>query len=96
MVLRLLDFLVLRVALAMTPFALWLLWREIARRSGRETGATPWAWLYAAAALFFGLSLMATALFRVDNRGERYVPAEATAGGHVTPGHFEEKKPTTP
>lgn len=91
-----LNFLLLRVALAATPFMLWFLWREIARRSGRETGETPWVWLYTAAALLLGLSLMATALFRVDNRGEHYVPAEATAGGHVTPGRFEHQNAETP
>ena len=91
-----LNFLLLRVALAATPFMLWFLWREIARRSGRETGETPWVWLYTAAALLLGLSLMATALFRVDNRGDHYVPAEAVAGGRITPGHFEQAPPKTP
>jgi hypothetical protein len=92
----LLDFLVLRIALAMSPFAVWFLWREIVRRSGRQPRAAPWAWLYALSALLFGQSLMSSALFRVDNRGEHYVPAEATSGGHVTPGHFEKAAPQKP
>lgn len=96
MVRRLLDFLILRVALAMSPFAVWFLWRTIARRAGRQIRPAPWAWLYAASALLFGLSLMATALFRVDNRGDHYVPAEAVAGGRITPGHFEQAPPKTP
>ena len=83
-----------RLLLIALPFAAWFAWREVARRTGREMGSTPWAWLLAAAGVLFGLSLMATALFRVDNRGETYVPAEVIGHGKVVPGHFEQKAPS--
>lgn len=84
------EVLALRALLVAAPFAAWFIWREVARRSGRAMGSTPWAWLTAAGALLLGLSLMATAVFHSDNRGQTYVPAEVTAGGDVAPGHFEE------
>ncbi|MDB5422902.1 MAG: hypothetical protein JWQ29_318 [Phenylobacterium sp.] len=71
------------------PFAVWFLWRAWARRTGREMGATPWPWLFAIGAVLVGLSLMATVAFHEDNRGERYVPAEAGPDGAVTGGRFE-------
>jgi TRAP-type C4-dicarboxylate transport system permease small subunit len=86
---RLLRILVTRAALVALPFLLWFAWREVARRTGREMGSTPWAWLAAAAGMLVGLSLMATAVFHTDNRGERYVPAEVNADGRIAPGHFE-------
>ena len=85
-----------RILLIAVPFVLWFAWREVARRTGRPMGATPWAWLFAAGALLFGLSLMTMTLFREDNRGERYVPAEVTAGGEISPGHFEKAEPKKP
>ena len=91
-----LEVLGIRALLVALPFALWFLWREVARRSGREMGSTPWTWLFAAGALLLGLSLMATAVFHGDNRGEVYVPAEVTPDGQVSPGHFEKKAPKTP
>jgi hypothetical protein len=78
-----------RVLLVALPFAVYFLWREWARRSGREMGATPWAWLAGAGAVLVGLSLMATVVFHQDNRREGYVPAEAHPGGKVTPGEFD-------
>lgn len=87
----LLSLVLWRLALVATPFVVWFVWREVARRSGREMGSTPWAWLIAAAAVLLGLSLMATAVFHGDNRGETYVPAEVTSDGQVAPGHFEKK-----
>ena len=86
----------LRILLVAVPFVLWFAWREVARRTGRPMGATPWAWLFAAGALLFGLSLMTMTLFREDNRGERYVPAEVTSGGEISPGHFEKTTPEKP
>ena len=80
-----------RLLLVATPFIGWFVWREVARRSGREMGSTPWAWLLAAAGVLVGLSLMATAVFHGDNRGETYVPAEVTEDGQIVPGHFEKK-----
>jgi hypothetical protein len=80
-----------RLLLVAFPFAAWFAWREVARRTGREMGSTPWTWLTAAGAVLLGVSLMATAVFHGDNRGEVYVPAEVTAEGHVVPGHFEKK-----
>ena len=90
---RLLRILLTRGALIVLPFVLWFAWREVARRTGREMGSTPWAWLAAAAGLLVGLSLMATVVFHSDNRGERYVPAEVTSGGQIAPGHFEKQLP---
>lgn len=80
----------LRLALVAVPFLVWFAWRWWARRTGREMGSTPWPWLFAAGALLVGVSLIATALFHRDNRGETYVPAEATAGGAVTEGRYED------
>ena len=82
-----------RLLLVAAPFAIWFIWRESARRTGRPMGSTPWTWLTAIAGLLLGVSLMATAVFHGDNRGETYVPAEVEAGGHVAPGHFEKKAP---
>ena len=87
----LLRLMVLRAGLVAVPFAVWFLWRAWARRTGREMGATPWPWLFAAGAFLVGASLMATAIFHVDNRGQRYVPAEVQANGEVAEGHFEPK-----
>lgn len=70
------------------PFVVWLVWREVARRSGRPMGSTPWAWLVTVAALLVGLSLMATAIFHGDNRGAAYVPAQTRPDGSIVPGHF--------
>jgi hypothetical protein len=86
---RLLRLLITRAALVALPFVVWFLWRAWARRTGREMGATPWAWLAAASGLLVGLSLMATVVFHKDNRGERYVPAEALPDGEVTGSRFE-------
>ena len=88
-----LRLLLTRALLVAAPFVFWFAWREVARRTGRPMGATPWGWLIAAAGVLMGLSLMASALFHGDNRGETYVPAEVEAGGHVAPGHFEKKAP---
>jgi len=82
-----------RLILFLIPFAAWFVWQWIAKRTGRPMGATPWTWLAAAGALLAAVSLMATALFQGDNRAETYVPAETSADGTVTPGHFEDRKP---
>lgn len=89
----LLRVIALRLLLIALPFAVWFLWRAWAKRSGREMGSTPYAWLAAAGALLVGLSLIATVIFHPDNRRERYVPGEVTASGAVTPGHFETAPP---
>jgi hypothetical protein len=80
---------IIRGALAALPIVLWFLWAAWARRTGRPMGSTPWPWLTAAGAALLGLSLMASAVFHSDNRGERYVPGEARPDGRVTEGHFE-------
>jgi hypothetical protein len=85
----LLRLLITRAALVALPFVAWFIWRAWARRTGREMGATPYAWLFAAGAVLVGLSLMATVVFHKDNRGERYVPAEVLPGGEVTGSRFE-------
>lgn len=79
----------IRAALFATPFVLWWLWREWSKRTGREMGATPWPWLFAAGCVLVALSLMATAVFHRDNRGETYVPGEVTPSGEVSEGRFE-------
>lgn len=86
-----LRLLILRGALMAAPFAAWFIWRWWARRTGREPGATPWAWLTAAAGLLLGLSLIATAVFHTDNRGKTYVPGEVGADGRVTEGRYEDR-----
>ena len=85
-----------RAALFAVPFLIWGLWWAWSRRTGRPMGSTPWPWLFAAGAVLVGISLMAGALFHRDNRAEVYVPAEATASGQVTRGHFEERKAPHP
>jgi hypothetical protein len=85
--------LILRSLLIALPFAVWFLWRAWARRTGREMGSTPYAWLFAAGALLVGTSLMASAIFHRDNREDRYVPGEVTADGRVTQGYLQPKAP---
>jgi hypothetical protein len=87
----LLRLLILRAGLIALPFALWFLWAWWARRNGRQPGQTPWAWLAAAAAVLVGLSLMASAIFHADNRGETYVPGEVGPDGRVTEGRYEDR-----
>jgi len=84
----LLRILFTRGLLIAAPFVAWLIWREVARRSGRPMGSTPWAWLVTAAALLVGVSLMATAIFHGDNRRATYVPAQTRPDGSIAPGHF--------
>ncbi|WP_394760967.1 hypothetical protein [Phenylobacterium sp.] len=86
---------IIRLLLFAVPFAVWFVWREVARRSGREMGSTPYAWLVTAGALLFGLSLAATVAFHPDNRQKRYVPGEVTADGSVSKGYFE-TRPSSP
>jgi hypothetical protein len=81
----------IRGALIVVPFAVWFVWAWWAKRSGRPMGSTPWPWLFTASALLIALSLIGTVVFHGDNRGERYVPGEVTAGGRVTAGHFERR-----
>src|SRR4051812_42913916 len=81
--------LLFRLLLFAAPFVVWFIWREVARRTGREMGSTPYAWLVAAGAALFSLSLIATVVFHRDNRHKRYVPAEAAADGTVSKGYFE-------
>jgi len=69
----------------------YAVWRAVAQRLGREVGPTPWPWLLSLGAVLVGLSLMATVLFKGDNRDKVYVPAQAHPGGAVTPGRFESK-----
>ena len=77
-----------RGILFLLPFAAWLVWRAWAKRTGREMGSTPFAWLFAAGAMLIGLSLLASGAFHGDTRNVRYVPGEATSSGAVTPGRF--------
>ncbi|WP_148216890.1 hypothetical protein [Phenylobacterium zucineum] len=83
--------LLLRAALMALPFVLWFAWRAWARRNGRDPGETPWAWLVGIAGVLLGLSLMATAVFHKDTRGQTYVPGEVTADGRVTEGRYEDR-----
>jgi hypothetical protein len=86
----LLSLLALRAGLVALPFALWFAWRAWARRNGRDVGAPPYLWLFAAAAVLVGISLMATAVFHRDNRGQFYVPGEVGADGRVGEGRYYE------
>lgn len=81
--------LLLRAALVAAPFAAWFLWQAFQRRAGREPRPTPWPWLIAVAGLLLGASLMATAIFRTDNRGQTYVPGEVTSDGRISEGRYE-------
>ena len=92
----LLRVLILRGILLLLPFAVWVVWRAWARRTGREMGSTPYAWLFAAGALLMGLSLIATVAFHPDNRRDRYVPGEVRPDGTVTPGRFEPQPAKAP
>lgn len=91
MVRPLLSQLLWRSLLVATPFVVWFIWRDVARRTGRPMGQTPWTWLTAIAGVFLGLSLMATTMFHDDNREKTYVPAEVGEDGRVIPGHFDKK-----
>jgi len=92
----LLRLLVERGLLLALPFAAWFAWREVAHRTGRPMGSTPWAWLFAAGMVLVGVSLMATAVFHADNRAETYIPATTGPDGRVSPGHFEKRAPSPP
>jgi len=85
--------LLFRLLLFAAPFVVWFVWREVARRTGREMGSTPYAWLVAAGAALITLSLIATVVFHPDNRHDRYVPGEVTADGSVSKGRFEKVAP---
>jgi hypothetical protein len=84
-----LRILITRAILAALPFAVYFIWRDYARRMGREMGSTPWGWLTGAGALLVALSLFATVLFRPATDARDYRPAEAHPGGAVTPGGFK-------
>ena len=88
-----LSLIVSRLLLAATPFVVYWAWREIARRTGRPMGSTPWGWLIAAAGVLVALSLIATGLMREDTRQKIYVPAEAGPDGRIRPGGFVETPP---
>ncbi len=86
---RLVRLIVIRAILFLVPFMVWFAWAWWAKRTGRQMGSTPWAWLIAGGAVIVALSLMATAIFHTDNRGQLYVPAQSQPDGRVTEGHFE-------
>ena len=81
-----------RAVLLAIPFVVWFAWRAWAKHTGRPMAATPWGWLLTAGLVLVGVSLLATAAFREDNRGETYVPGEVMADGRVSKGHFEAVK----
>jgi hypothetical protein len=78
-----------RALLFLAPFAVYAVWREVARRTGRPMGSTPWPWLIGAGATLAVLSLVAEAVLPHGVDHGRYVPAETRADGTVKPGHFE-------
>ena len=79
-----------RLLLVATPFAVWFAWGWWAKRTGREMGATPWAWLATAGLVLVGLSLVATALFHPDRRHVTYVPGQVQSDGSVSKGYFKD------
>jgi 4-amino-4-deoxy-L-arabinose transferase-like glycosyltransferase len=79
----------IRALLFLAPFAVYAVWREVARRTGRPMGSTPWAWLVGAGASLAVLSLVAEAILPHGADHGRYVPAEVRPDGTVKPGHFE-------
>ncbi|MGZ3404078.1 MAG: hypothetical protein ACXWKN_13840 [Phenylobacterium sp.] len=82
-----------RLLLIAAPFVAWFVWGVWARRTGREMGSTPWAWLATAGLVLVGMSLIATALFHPDTRHVTYVPGQVTADGTVSKGYFEKAPP---
>ncbi len=80
-----------RLLLFLAPFAVYAVWREVARRTGRPMGSTPWAWLAAAGATLAVLSLAGEAVLPHGADHGRYVPAEVRPDGTVKPGRFEER-----
>ena len=96
MVTRVLRLLLERGLLLALPFAAWFAWREVAKRTGRPMGSTPWPWLFVAGVVLMALSLMITAISHPDNRDQVYVPAVTTPTGEVTPGHFDMKATPKP
>lgn len=86
-----LRIILIRSVLVATPFVIWFVWREWARRNGREMGATPWSWLVAAAAVMVAASMLILPLFHDEGGGGRYVPAETLPDGRVVPGHYAQQ-----
>ena len=82
----------IRLAIFAMPFAIWWLWRDGLRRTGRQPPPWPWGWLVAGGAVLAALTLLIGGALQPAQRG-RYVPAEARADGSVAPGHFESPKP---
>ena len=78
----------IRLLIFATPFVVYFVWREVARRSGRPMGSTPWTWLVAAGALLAALSLIGTAIFPRGRDSGQYVPSEVRADGSVGPSRF--------
>ena len=89
----LLRILVIRLAVFALPFLGWLVWRQIARRAGRELGPTPWAWLIGGGALLAALSLVVTAFAPGSPASANYVPGQVRPDGRVGPGYFAPAKP---
>jgi type VI protein secretion system component VasK len=85
------EVLLTRLLLFTLPFAIWFIWREIARRTGRPMGSAPWTWLIAAGGALVAVSLLASVILQSDNRADTYVPAQVGADGHVQPGRFEKR-----
>ena len=76
-----------RLVVFAAPFVVYYLWRLWARRTGREMGSTPWAWLAAAGLIFVALSLMSGAFWYRGHPGERqvYGPEGAQSDGRPVP-----------
>jgi len=96
MVRPLLRLIITRGLLMAAPFVIWFIWRAWARRTGREMGATPWPWLFAAGCVLVALSLLTSVAFRPDNRGGTYVPGQVRPDGSVSPGYFQGPPEATP
>ena len=77
----------LRAVLIALPFVAWFGWKKLA---GRHEARLPFVTLFLIGIALAGGSVVATVLLHDDNRADRYVPAEASESGEVTPGRFEE------
>ena len=69
-----------RLILVALPFAVWWLWSQYARRTGRELPPAPYGWLFLGGMVLAVLSMFAGALLGPEHTDDVYVPAEVVDG----------------